>query len=191
VAIEERAASVRSAEDRRFGGLIPRLFQPIDNASVAFFRIAFGLTCFFHIWGILELQRIQNRLRDAPFLMSYPGLGWLPRLPGDLMLVVYFSLAGAAVLIMLGLFYKPAIIFFFVAHTYVIHLDQSLAWNHYYLVTLFAFLMIFIPRKQRSLAGRGLARPARGEHSSRVGAVGIARPDGADLFLRGSGQAQL
>jgi hypothetical protein len=88
---------------------------------------------------------VRNRYIDPPFLFSYPGLGWLKRLPGDWMLLLWFSLAAAAVLIMLGLFYRAAIIFFFVGHTYAIHLDQSIFWNHYYVVSLFAFLMIFIP----------------------------------------------
>ncbi|MDT5016119.1 MAG: hypothetical protein QOD39_2279, partial [Mycobacterium sp.] len=61
------------------------------------------------------------------------------------MIVLWFALAAAALLIMVGLFYKSAIIFFFVGHTYAIHLDQSIFWNHYYVVSLFAFLMIFVP----------------------------------------------
>jgi hypothetical protein len=125
--------------------LIRRLYTPVDNASITFFRIAFGLTTFFHVWGVLEQNRVRRRYIDPPFLFSFPGLDWLKRLPGDWMLVLWFALAAAALLVMLGLFYRAAIIFFFVGHTYAIHLDQSIFWNHYYVVTLFAFLMIFVP----------------------------------------------
>ena len=62
MAIEEQANSSRSSkppkttEDSRdfVGGVIARLFQPIDNASLVFFRIAFGVTAFFHVWGVLD-----------------------------------------------------------------------------------------------------------------------------------------
>lgn len=128
-----------------FGGLIPRLFQPVDNASIAFFRIAFGITSFFHVWGVLDVERVHRRYIDPPFLFAFPGLEWVKPLPGDLLLALWFAMAAASVLIMVGLYYKPAIIFFCVAHTYAIHLDQSIFWNHYYVVSLFAFLMIFVP----------------------------------------------
>lgn len=161
MAIEEPSSNVRSARTSTesapepavsghqprdlIRSLIPRLFQPIDNASIVFFRIGFGLTSFFHVWGILDANRVRRRYIDPPFLFSYPGLDWVKRLPGDWMLALWFALAAAALLIMLGLFYKSATIFFFVGHTYAIHLDQSVFWNHYYVVSLFAFLMIFIP----------------------------------------------
>ena len=145
MAIEERGATAKSGMRSRSQSLIPRLFQPIDNASIVFFRIAFGITSFFHIWGVLDQERVRNRYVDAPFLFAFPGLDWLKPLPGDWMIAVWFALAGAALLVMLGLFYTQAIIFFFIGHTYAIHLDQSIFWNHYYVVSLFAFLMIFIP----------------------------------------------
>jgi vitamin K-dependent gamma-carboxylase len=148
VAIEEQSTSVRgdrASAASRLHGLIPQLFKPVDNASIVFFRIAFGITSFYHIWGVLDQERVRRRYIDPPFLFSFPGLDWLKPLPGEWMLVLWFALAAASVLVMLGLFYKSAIIFFFVGHTYAIHLDQSIFWNHYYVVSLFAFLMIFIP----------------------------------------------
>jgi len=125
--------------------IIGGLFRPVDNASIAFFRIAFGLTSFFHVWSVLDQDRVRRRYIDPPFLFSFPGLDWVQRPPGDWTLAIWFATAGAALLIALGLFYRAAIVFFFVAHTYVIHLDQSIFWNHYYVVSLFAFLMMFVP----------------------------------------------
>lgn len=154
MAIEEQTSGARTGSESRLTSLIPRLFQPVDNASIVFFRIAFGITSFYHIWGVLDQERVRRRYVDPPFLFSFPGLDWLKPLPGELMLSLWFALAAASVLIMLGLFYKPAIIFFFVGHTYAIHLDQSIFWNHYYVVSLFAFLMIFIPaNRAHSLDG--------------------------------------
>lgn len=141
MAIEEAGTQSRKV----LGGLIARLFAPIDNSSITFFRIAFGVTTFFHVWGVLDTNRVRRRYIDPPVLFSFPGLDWLKRLPGDWMLVLWFALAFAAVLIMLGLFYRAAMIFFFLGHTYAIHLDQSIFWNHYYVVSLVAFLMIFVP----------------------------------------------
>ena len=100
------------AIEERTGSLIQQLFQPVDNASIVFFRIAFGLTSFFHIWGVLDTERVRTRYMEAPFLFAFPGLDWLKPLPGELMLALWFALAGAAFLVMVGLFYKSAIIFF-------------------------------------------------------------------------------
>jgi hypothetical protein len=54
-------------------------------------------------------------------------------------------MAASAIFVALGLFYRAAIVSFFLLHTYAFLIDVSNYWNHYYLISLLAFLMIFVP----------------------------------------------
>src|SRR5690606_11484468 len=63
-----------------------------------------------------------------------PGIYWV------------FGLMGLASLgIALGLFYRVSILTFFVLFTYVELIDVSNYLNHYYLVSLLAFILVFLP----------------------------------------------
>jgi vitamin K-dependent gamma-carboxylase len=130
--------------------LIQRLLNPIDIASLVIFRIVFGFILFWHVW--LQVRNLHQAYIDPVFHYTYPGFGWVEPLPGQLMYVVFLAMAACAILIAFGLFYRYATIGFFLLHTYVLLIDQSTAWNHYYLISLLAFLMIFIPAN-RTLSG--------------------------------------
>ena len=57
-----------------------------------------------------------------------------------------FSLIGlCALAIMLGLFYRPATILFFLSFSYVELIDKSNYLNHYYFVSIISLLLIFVP----------------------------------------------
>ena len=93
---------------------------------------------------------------------------------------------------MLGLFYRAAIIFFFIGHTYAIHLDQSIFWNHYYVVSLFAFLMIFVPANRAHSLDVVLKRVPPRPAPFPAWSLWILRGQMGDhLLLRGCGQDQL
>ena len=137
---------MRWARTRDFGrALFDRLFAPVDIASLIFFRVAFGIIAFLHVWEQIDSDRVRSRFMDPDFHFTFFGFGWVKPLPGDLMLVVFFAMAACSVLIALGLFYRAAIALFFLFHTYVFLIDAAAYWNHYYLVSLIAFLLIFIP----------------------------------------------
>jgi uncharacterized membrane protein YphA (DoxX/SURF4 family) len=120
-----------------------RLLAPIDIASLVFFRIFFGVIAFWHVWQQMPL--VKAEYIDPDFHFKYLGFGWVEPLPGQLMHVVFLVMAASAILIALGLFYRAAAVTFFVLHTYVLLIDVSNYWNHYYLITLIAFLIIFVP----------------------------------------------
>src|SRR5687768_5174067 len=59
---------------------------------------------------------------------------------------LHFVVMGlASIGLMLGCFYRFSAILCFLTFTYVFLLDQALYLNHFYLMCLFAFLMIFLP----------------------------------------------
>jgi hypothetical protein len=108
-----------------------------------FFRVFFGVLGFWHVWQLIP--GVKGRYIDPDFHFKYYGFGWVDPLPGQLMGVVFLVMAASAIFIALGLFYRAAAATFFLLHTYVFLIDVAGYWNHYYLISLLAFLMIFVP----------------------------------------------
>jgi uncharacterized membrane protein YphA (DoxX/SURF4 family) len=133
------AVRLRSALD----GLAERLLNPIDIASLVFFRIFFGIICFWHVW--LQMPLVEAEYIIPDFHFKYYFFGWVEPLPGQLMHAVFLTMAASTIFIALGLFYRAAAVTFFVLHTYILLIDVANYWNHYYLISLLAFLMIFVP----------------------------------------------
>jgi hypothetical protein len=123
--------------------LLQRLLSPVDIASLVFFRIFFGIIAFWHVW--LQMPLVREKYIEPKFHFTYPGFGWVEPLPGELMHVVFLVMAASTLFIALGLYYRYAAAVFFLTHTYVLLIDQSVAWNHYYLISLLGFLLILIP----------------------------------------------
>lgn len=139
-----------------------------DIASAAVLRILSGalmawamLRYFAHDWIHLQFE--------APsYFFSYPGLEFLQPLPAPGMQILFACLLIASLLILIGLYYRVAIVFFTLGFTYVHLLDQSNYLNHYYLVSLMGALMCCMPHAGAwSLDAR--RRPAiRRQHMPRL-----------------------
>ncbi len=120
-----------------------RLFEPVDAASLVFFRVTFGLITLWHVSGYwLHV----DELYLSPLIhFKFYGFGWVRVLPGDGMYYLIFLLGFLASLVTLGLFYQIATILFFFGITYVFLITQGIYLNHVYLICLLSFLLIFIP----------------------------------------------
>ena len=119
--------------------------RPVSGASAAAFRIAFGLL------GVASVVRFAAKGWIADFYVApehhftYSGFWWVQPWP-DWGMYVHFALLGLASLgVALGYRYRLSIAAFFVLFTYVELLDKTTYLNHYYLVSLLSFLMIFMP----------------------------------------------
>ena len=120
-----------------------KLFEPVDVASLVFFRVTFGLIMLweaFRLWPAIERNYLQ-----PIFHFKYFGFGWVKVPPGNGMYFLLGLLAVLALLITIGLFYRVAAILFFFGFTYFFLLEWALYLNHFYLVCLLSFLLIFIP----------------------------------------------
>jgi len=125
-----------------------KLFEPVDIASLVFFRVSFGLIM---LWEVFRYwPRIEWNYLIPIFHFKYYGFEWVKVLPGDGMYYLFVMLGILAVLITLGLFYRVASILFFFGFIYVFLLDQTYYLNHFYLVCLFSFLLIFTPCNRSS-----------------------------------------
>ncbi len=133
-------------------GIAKRLFAPIDVASIVVFRVAFGLIALWEVGRYFDNRWIKSFYIDPKFYFAYPGFEWVQPWPGDGMHYHFLALAIVAALITVGLFYRIATVLFWLGFTYVFLLDQTRYLNHFYLVSLMSFLMIFMPaHRARSL----------------------------------------
>jgi hypothetical protein len=80
-----------------------------------------------------------------PFHFTYLGFDWVKPLGATGMYCLFTVIVAAALLIALGLFYRIAAILFFLGFTYVELIDVTTYLNHYYFISLVAFLMIWVP----------------------------------------------
>ena len=79
------------------------------------------------------------------FHFTFWGFDWIKPLPEFLMYGLVVSTLLLALMVAAGLLYRWAIILFFLAFTYMELIDVALYLNHYYFISLVAFLMIFLP----------------------------------------------
>jgi len=125
--------------------LLERAFQPIDNASLAFFRIAFGAILLWEVWRYFSLGLIELTFLRPEFRFTYHGLAWLPMWPGAGLYLHFAVLGCLAFLVMVGFWYRGTSVALWLAFTYVALLDKTQYLNHFYLVSLLGLLLIFVP----------------------------------------------
>lgn len=127
------------------GGFLARLFAPVDIASLVFFRIAFGALMAFEAWSYLYHGWVWGDYIYPAFHFTYYGFGWVQPWPGYGMYIHFFALGVLALNITLGLWYRVSTVLFFLGFAYVFLLEQAQYLNHFYLIVLVSFLMIFVP----------------------------------------------
>jgi vitamin K-dependent gamma-carboxylase len=133
--------------------------RPVDAASLAFVRIAFGLALV-----VLALRFFAHGWIAADYVVprhffTYWGLSWIHPWPSPGMYVHYAVMALSALCIAVGFAYRPACIVFVTTFTYAHFCDKANYLNHYYLVSLVTTLMVFLPL-DREGSLRVFLRPA-------------------------------
>ena len=127
------------------GELLRRGLAPVDGAGLAIFRMLFGGLCQVASLRFVAAGWIEQMYVVPTTHFSYWGFGWVEVLPAWAMYATFGVMAASALCVMLGLFYRVAIACFFVAFTYVELIDVTNYLNHYYLVSILAFLMCWMP----------------------------------------------
>ena len=121
----------------------------ISNAPVIIFRVLFGFMMSVSIIRFWLNGWIEAFYISPQFHFKYFGFGWVHGLNGSGMYWIFGAMLLSAIAVTLGLLYRVAIIAFFLLFTYVELIDQTTYLNHYYFVSLIAFLLIFIPANKR------------------------------------------
>jgi vitamin K-dependent gamma-carboxylase len=121
------------------------LLTPVDVASVAVFRIAFGAMVAIDALRYLSGGKIDEHFIRPVQHFTYLYLDFVQPFPGRWMYGFFWVLFALAVLVSVGLFYRVAIVLLFLTYSYFFLLEQAIYMNHYYLIALLAFLLIWIP----------------------------------------------
>lgn len=121
------------------------LFKEVDIASLVYFRICFAGIMLWEVERYFVSGWIKKYWIDPEFNFGYFGFEWVQPWAGNGMYYHFAGLGVLCVLMMIGLWYRLSAILFFFGFTYVFLLDQANYLNHFYLICLFSFLMIFIP----------------------------------------------
>ena len=118
---------------------------PSDTSSLVFLRICFGSLMLWELSRYYLYNWIDDLYIKQNFHFKYEWFSWVDSIPGNGMYVVFIVMFFCALFIALGLFYKLSITLFFLLYTYVFLIDQAYYNNHFYLIAIFSFLMIFTP----------------------------------------------
>lgn len=122
-----------------------RLMEQVHIAPLVVFRVVFGgmmLASIIRFWlnGWIEQLYI-----NPTFFFTYYGFEWVKPLGEVGMYLLFFIMGIAALFVMIGLFYRLSSLLFFISFTYVELIDKSTYLNHYYFISIVAFLMILLP----------------------------------------------
>jgi len=144
----ERTQSAEPAVGRALSHLVhwrDYLLGPVDGASLAVFRISFGLIMLWEACRFLGHGWVTAYYIKPAFHFSYPFFSWVKPWPGFGMLWHFGLLGLLAALMALGWFYRLAAWGYCLGYTYLFLLDASRYQNHYYLVCLLSFLLAVVP----------------------------------------------
>ncbi|HKR65193.1 MAG TPA: HTTM domain-containing protein [Thermoanaerobaculia bacterium] len=127
------------------GRIRSALFTPIGIAHLVFFRVAFGAAMLVEVCRYFAHGWIARDFIEPRFFFTYYGFDWVRPWAGRGM-YAHFALLGLfAFCILIGFRYRLAVALFFLGFTYVFLLDATRYLNHFYLIALLSFLMIFVP----------------------------------------------
>ena len=124
------------------------LDRPVDGASLAVFRMAFGLLMAWEVVRYLGYDRLRRYWVEPAFHFSYPGFGWVRPLPEPWLTVAWVALGGLALCVAAGAAFRVTAMLFTLGFAYFFLLDPANYLNHLYLVCLVSGLLAASPAHQ-------------------------------------------
>jgi len=126
--------------------MIQRMFfKPVDASSLAVFRIVFGALLLFESVNYGIFLCLDCMYRDTSMLFKYQHFEWVTLPPGNGLEWIFAAMGISAFCVMVGLFYRVAMIVLSILFSWLFLLDQALYLNHFYLVLIYCVIMIFAP----------------------------------------------
>jgi hypothetical protein len=122
-----------------------RLLAPKSIASLAMYRFLFGALLCLSSLRFLSNGWVDRCFGQPTFFFKYYGFEWVQVLPAPWMTVAFVAMVLLSAFVALGFLYRLSIVALFLLFTYVELIDVTNYLNHYYLVSLLAFLMCFMP----------------------------------------------
>lgn len=126
------------------------LFTPINNGSLVLFRILFGFVMMLEFVGAQLTGWITEVFVETKINFPFIGFEFLQHLHGPMMYWYYALMAVCAILVSIGLLYRPASILMAIMWTAVYFSQKNHYNNHYYLMVLLSWLMAMTPANRRA-----------------------------------------
>ena len=128
--------------------LASALLERVDGASLAVFRIVFGVVMLVEITRYWSRGWIVAYYAEPEFFFSYPLFDWVKPLSGWFLLLHFDLLALAAMCIVLGLYTRIAAAVFALGFWWWFLSDQTHYLNHFYLIALVSTLLVVLPTER-------------------------------------------
>lgn len=121
------------------------LSTPISSISLGIFRISFGALILLSTIRFIALGWIEEQILQPKIHFQYYGFEWITVPSSFYVYLLYSVLIIASFCVMIGYKYRIMSVLLFLAFTYTELWDISYYLNHYYAVSLFSFLLCFLP----------------------------------------------
>lgn len=162
-----------------------RLLLPVDGASLAAFRIGFGLFGIGYIAYLLRSDWIARHWIEPAFHFHFPGFHWVAPWPGDGLYLHVGVMAVCAACIALGAFYRVAALVFALGFSHLFLLEAAEFENHNHLFLLLCWILVITPAHRAFSVDSWRHGGAAGELVP-AWAVYLLRAQWAVVFLFGS-----
>jgi vitamin K-dependent gamma-carboxylase len=163
-----------------------RLFEPVDIAWLAAFRMLFGAALCLSMLRFLAYGWVDRLFVEPRFHFKYWGFAWVEPLSAEGMHALFVALALLALSIALGFAFRLSAVAFALGLIYVQLIDVSTYLNHYYLAALLAVLLAVSPAQRAwsvdAWIRRRIGRP-RADNQQGVAVSGPSRPGAARVWL--------
>jgi len=114
-------------------------------APLAVLRMALGSIMLVSVVRFLLKGWVYAFYIKPKYHFTFYGFDWVRPLGATGMYLLFAMMIVTAILVTIGLFYRFAITTFFLCFTYVELIDKTTYLNHYYFISVMAFLMIWVP----------------------------------------------
>ena len=123
------------------------LFDPVDNSTLIFFRIFWGLIMLYECYTYIrnDYSKLENYYLRSEFYPKYYLFDWVNAWPGNGMYIHIWCMALMSTFITIGFLYRISSFLFFLGFFYIFLIDSCLYLNHFYLICVMAFLLVLLP----------------------------------------------
>ncbi|MEJ6506147.1 MAG: HTTM domain-containing protein [Crocinitomicaceae bacterium] len=129
--------------------LSKQVFSEESIAPLVVFRILFGSMMLLSTLRFMLKGWVTDLYITPTYFFTYSGFDWVKPFDEFGMFIVFGAILISCLFITIGLFYRFSALIFFIAFTYIELLDKTNYLNHYYFISLVAFLMMFLPANKR------------------------------------------
>ncbi|MFT7611823.1 MAG: vitamin K-dependent gamma-carboxylase [Parvicellaceae bacterium] len=116
--------------------------KEVSASTLGLFRILLGVLLIDSIYHLQEY--FTTGLMHSPFFFKYDGFAWLELFEPFALHLFFCVIYLAAVMVILGLYYRFFSIILFLGYTYIFLIDKGHYNNHFYFYSLLLFLLIFV-----------------------------------------------